>query len=241
MYDKGAILFGTARKAREGAYTSWLSHYEEAYVYIGRGYDNIATVVHEMGHYASAYTYDFSALNYDLAETHSQGNEWLLTAYMKNHFSSTLYKGLYIYNAYNALISSVMSVLIDAFEYEIYTAETPYTADQLDQVMADLYVEYGIWDRNVTLENVQKYWKQVVLHSPVYYISYATSQIASINIFIVAENDGYDVAVEAYRKLQEDGELEWGFVGNLSAAGLTSPFDEETHIALKEFFLPSKE
>ena len=73
----------------------------------------------------------------------------------------------------------------------------------------------------------------VVVEQPVYYISYAVSSIASIELYTVAKND-YGAAIDIYRDLIENVDLEDGFLGNITAAGLSSPFDEEFYQEVSE-------
>ena len=76
------------------------------------------------------------------------------------------------------------------------------------------------------------YVKYVSILQPVYYISYATSEISSISLYLIAE-ENYATAQEIYRKLQEDIDPTAGFLANVELAGLMSPFAEETYVALQ--------
>ena len=79
-----AMLYGTSENALQGAFTAYIGYFEQPVAYFGPGYQDLYTIVHELGHYTAYYHFDDSSLPYDLAETHSQGNEWLFTAYLKN-------------------------------------------------------------------------------------------------------------------------------------------------------------
>ena len=81
--------------------------------------------------------------------------------------------------------------------------------------------------------NPYAYWRLVCISNPVYYISYAVSATAAINILALAEED-YDAALVAYTTLAEGVTPEDGFLGALTKAGLTTPFDEETFIKIAE-------
>ena len=84
------------------------------------------------------------------------------------------------------------------------------------------------------ITDINKYWRQVVVDQPVYYISYAVSSIAAISLYEVALQD-YDQAIGIYIKLCEEIDLDEGFLGNLKNGGLYSPFDEQFYIELKAF------
>ena len=101
--------------------------------------------------------------------------------------------------------------------------------------MKQIHDEYDMEDI-YSWANMQIYWKLVAIGSPVYYISYATSQIASINLYMQAELNGYEYAQEVYRKLQEEGSSEQGFVEVILNSGLSDPFNEETYKQMVEVF-----
>ena len=103
-----------------------------------------------------------------------------------------------------------------------------------DAIMTQVCAPYGgaPWVESV-VSNPYSYWRLVCISSPVYYISYAVSASAAINILALAEED-YDLALESYTKLVEGITPEDGFLGALAKAGLTTPFEEETFINIKE-------
>ena len=82
LFEKNAAFFEDGSNAYAGAFVNYISYYEEPFAYFGPDYKGTYTIVHEMGHYASAYSYNFGGLNYDLAETHSQANEWLFSYFL---------------------------------------------------------------------------------------------------------------------------------------------------------------
>ena len=73
------------------------------------------------------------------------------------------------------------------------------------------------------------YWRLAAVSNPVYYISYAVSAVAALEVYAVAEED-YDAALTAYNALVDGITPEDGFLGALEKAGLTSPFEEQTYI-----------
>ena len=81
------------------------------------------------------------------------------------------------------------------------------------------------------LTDVNSYWRAVVVEQPIYYISYAVSVIAAIDLYTVATED-FDAAAEIYRKLCEEPDPEAGFLGNITAAGLSTPFDADFYSKL---------
>jgi oligoendopeptidase F len=136
-------------------------------------------------------------------------------------------------NLAEALQMVVIATAIDEFEQTIYHGN--YLPTEYESVMAEVHASYDMEDI-YSLTYMQLYWKMVVVSSAVYYISYATSQIASINLYVVAEQYGYDYAQEVYRKLQEEGSSEQGFVEVILNSGLPNPFLEQTYIDIVEVF-----
>ena len=65
-----------------------------------------------------------------------------------------------------------------------------------------------------------------MVDQPVYYISYAVSAIAALDLYTMAVED-YESAVAAYQMLCENLNEELGFLGNLDTAGLAGPFQEK--------------
>ncbi len=233
LFEKNSFLLQTDSRAYAGAFVNYIPYYEEPFAYFGPGYQTIYTIVHEMGHYAAAYNYNFGALNYDLAETHSQANEWLFTYFMKQKLAADTQAVLVKQNLAEALQMVVIATAIDEFEQTIYYGN--YLPTEYDDVMTQIHASYDM-QIIYSLDNMLWYWKMVTTTSAVYYISYATSQIASINLYVVADQYGYEYAQEVYRKLQEEGSSEQGFVEVILNSGLPNPFLEQTYIDMMEVF-----
>lgn len=238
LFDKGSVFFVNDSRAYDGAFVNYLSYYEEGFAYFGPSYQTTYTIIHEMGHYAATYSYNFGGLNYDLAETHSQANEWLFSYYLKEKLDPETHAVLVKQNLANALQTVVISAAIDEFEQTVYSGD--YNQLQFDDVMKQIHTEYDMEDI-YSWSNMKIYWKLVAIGSPVYYISYATSQIASINLYMQAEMHDYEYAQEVYRKLQEEGSSEQGFVEVILNSGLSNPFTEQIYKDMLEVFTDSEE
>jgi oligoendopeptidase F len=189
-------------------------------------------IIHEMGHYVSFDSYSLSAMGYDFAETHSQGNEWLFLAYLKNNMLRKTYNITKTMQAANDFSAILVSTLVDEFEYRVYTAETPYVAGEFRGVMQEVLAFFGIVGEDKLKSYYDEYTQIVTISSPVYYLNYATSGIASMSFFAIAEQQGYEVAQEVYRALQEDCDIYKPYGQILNDIGLSSPFEEQTFIDL---------
>jgi len=219
-------LFATASGAMEGAFTTTVG--DRSYCFFGPGYTNASTVIHEAGHYyASRYT-DLGSIPMDLAETHSQGNEWLFIASLSDNIAAAQYSSTVDYLMYNNMAMIMICLMVDEFEEKVYTTDVSgYTAADFDAIMDSVCKQYfSLSYASNNLTDVNAYWRMVVVEQPVYYISYAVSSIAALDLYSIAEKD-FASAAEIYRKLCEEPLEDGGFVENITAAGLAGPFHEE--------------
>jgi oligoendopeptidase F len=145
----------------------------------------------------------------------------------------TEFAALSNYMLYNNLAMILICLMVDEFEQKVYSTNiSKYTAADFDALMtkvAEQYFDMSYITSNLT--DVNSYWRAVVVEQPIYYISYAVSVIAAIDLYTVATED-FDAAAEIYRKLCEEPDPEAGFLGNITAAGLSTPFDDDFYSKL---------
>lgn len=226
-------LFTEAVDARQGAFTTMIG--ERSYCYFGPGYWSSTTVMHEGGHYYASRYSDLNNIPLDLAEVHSQANEWLFVSFLRGRLSNGVQRSTVDYRLYENIAMTLICLMVDEFEQVVYNTDlTGFTAEELDAIMdqiAESYFPDGNADE--LLADMNAYWRQVVVDQPIYYISYAVSGIAAIGMFTEAEKD-FDHAMAIYQKLCEEPVLEEGFLGNILSAGLPSPFDEDFYQQLHQ-------
>ena len=173
-----------------------------------------------------------------LAEIQSQGCEWLFIAHLGNSGQGVLGDVVCDYKMYSDLVTILICVIVDEFEQQVYSHPNiaSLTSDDLDAIMEEVCQRYGGIDYlDEIATDVQQYWRMVVVEQPVYYISYGVSAISAMSVYTIASQD-YEAGVEAYRTVVEDADLELGFLGNMAAAGLDTPFDEDVYKALYYMF-----
>lgn len=229
MFASNRAVFTQSPNAYEGAFTTMIA--EKPYCFFGPGYHDTETVIHELGHYYGVSYTDFWQQPMDLSETQSQGNEWMFIHYMRGNMSSKAYQTLADYRMSSDARRILCFVMIDQFEQQVYSHPNAgtLTLEKYNAMMEQIALDYGgIEQIDEYITDIQAYWKQVVLESPVYYISYAVSGIAALDLYAIAENDS-DRAWEIYRKLMEEPLEGEGFLANISAAGLHGPFDETVY------------
>lgn len=234
--EAGNSYFTENENAYEGAFTTVIG--EQSFCFFGPGYTNSMTVAHELGHYYGSLYTDLEALPLDLAETQSQGNEWLFLGYLSENMDEEVFAAQKSMKLYNDLGTILICVLVDAFEERIYSSPNLkyYTGEDLNRIMQEVCAEYGGVDYiSWWVTDIQSYWRMVVVQSPVYYISYAVSATAAINLYTMYLNDP-QTALEAYRLLIETEGEDAGFLQTIQAAGLPGPFDESVYVALSEIY-----
>ena len=236
MLDEEHSLFVNSYRAYDGAFTTYLQEDEAAFCYFGPSYQDIMTVAHEMGHFYAFQTHVDSTDLLDLAETHSQGNEWLMMAFLEDEISSALYEAILCYQLYDALATVIVSTIVDEFEEAVYTGNVDMSRP--DDAMDRIAEGYGgkVFLREYLLDDINLYWKYVVVESPVYYLSYAISGMASLSLYTVAAED-YARGQSVYCSLVEEADLSGSFEEILADAGLASPFDAELYQALQSLMI----
>ena len=234
MYEKKAAKFALVAKSMGTAYVNYSSYYEEGFAFFGREYQDLLTVIHEMGHYVANSAYSLGDMGYDLAETHSQSNEWMMLYYLKDKIDVDVHEVMYSLRLANSMYIVLYGIIVDEFEYRVYNAETPYFAGEYQAVLEGVLDDLGVGAGKV--DEFYSYVQQVTLTSPVYYLNYATSELTSIGFYTMAEEEGYEVAQEAYRKLQEDCDLSLSYAQIIASLGLRGPFEEATYKAIQKVF-----
>ena len=230
MFLDSRAVFVNDKKAHEGAFTTEVN--DGLFCYFGPGYQNSFTTIHELGHYYAINEFlevndNMGALSLDLAEVHSQANEWLFLKYLSGQTDARIYKTLTYYRMYEDLAGIIVQLCIDEFEERVYTHPdiASLTEADFDAIMKDVCRNYGgISFVEAYITDIQWYWRMVVLESPVYYVSYAVSCIAALDVYFIANSD-YDRAVDVYCNLVEGVDEEGGFLTNLERAGLHGPFE----------------
>lgn len=229
MLTEDRAVFTEYKDAYSGAFTTWIG--DKPYCYFGPNYANSETVVHELGHYyGTSFAPEWSQ-PMDLAETQSQGNEWLFIHFLNSQMDEELYEAIAEYKLFSDIGYIICFVMVDEFEQQVYTHENAgnLTEDEMDAIMEEIAENYGgIRYIDQTILDIQGYWRQVVLESPVYYVSYAVSGITALNLFTMAQEDETH-ARQCYIKLQEEQSEDREFLESIHSAGLSGPFEEDVY------------
>ncbi len=250
LISDGNLFRGTY----QGAFVTTIYSENMPIAYFGKGYDNCFTIIHEFGHYMneiySGEIYEMSdySQSYDLLEMHSQGNELLYLAYLEDHANYPELPGkmIRIYSLVNMFYSIMAGMSVDAFEQAVYL--NTYDGTYSDEIMADGTITWDEYDKLYegiltdfgVADVLDGYWRYgMTITSPCYYVSYSVSAISVLQLYEVANTDGFDAAKDSYLKLftyvDEDTEMTMEEI--LEYAGLLSFEDEELYKNLKDYML----
>ena len=207
------------------AYTNMLPSLGHPYLFFGTDMMSKSNVLHEYGHYYAFSVAPDRSLRLDLAETHSQGNEWLFSAYLSEQYNDFAIRYVNLFAISFDMESIILDLCLDEFEQTVYANPEKYTdMESLDALYTEIVSGYvdpenfiGAW-----------YWRDSSFENAGYYLSYGVSMIPCLELYYLAETD-YERATEIYLALSEyEGDLT--FTEVLERAGLQNPFDEEYQV-----------
>lgn len=181
----------------DGSFTSDLPKSDSALVYIynSEDYNNLLTPVHEFGHYYATFYDDvpayLSVSNLDIAETQSQGFEFLFTQFYDDVFEEQA-DAMKIIKTYDMLYAVISGFFIGEFEYTVLANLDDYTPEDVVSLWHDIMDEY--------LPDTEFFMVNHLFESPGYYISYGVSALAAFDIWEDCLNNT-DEALKKYEKI----------------------------------------
>ena len=224
--EKNLYRTGSGSSAQQMCYTLIMSYYRSAviYQYLYGNSSDFSAAVHEFGHFNAdrqcnmPFAYIHSH-NLDLAEVHSQGLEVLYTSFYDGMYGA--HSDFRKADRAAALVSSVAAGFMgNEFEDYVFRNADNLTPEQVLDKYNELTEKYVVYD-------VDFYLVSHFFQYPGYYISYAVSALAALNLWEVMYRD-YDEAVRMYTELSHisvyDGT---GFSEALMASGFDDILDPE--------------
>ena len=201
----------------------------------GDGLDLINTS-HEFGHYFDAYINrpDNCMLqpgSMDVFEIHSTGMSVLASHWYDELFGENADAERIV--LLDSLMGSIVSGCVyDEFQQYVY-AHPDMTVEELNECYREIGESYGMefWD------DEDSYAWMYVSHnyeSPFYYISYAVSAMATMQLYAMAEED-FDAALACYLDLIGRGAYDAGYCEVLKEVGL-AVFSEDIGACLDEAY-----
>ena len=207
-------------------FTIDMKSYNDAFIFDSpyMNYNDIYTYVHEFGHFNSSYhkkegTFE-EYTNIDTGEIHSQGLELLFAPYYGEIYGEEAGDYLETDSVYSMMKSVSQACMITEFEF--YAHEHPdSTFEELSDYYGELLYAYG-YDGS---QGNKYLWTTIphVFSMPLYYISYATSAAAALELYnmsYISRND----AIEKYLEISSLSSA-WGFKETLDYLDMQNIFD----------------
>ena len=223
MEKHGLYFMDSAERVSDLGFTTTLDQYNAPFIYLALYGDqnDIQSMFHEFGHYYDAYVNPVPDLllsvgSLDIFEIHSTGMEALSTGWYEDIYGedADLARIRFLDSALYTVFSGC---LFDEFQRVVY-ADPSLTPEQISQTFVTIARSYGL--RSFGKE-FSHYWMQVNhnFESPFYYISYAVSMLASLQIYEMAEND-WASAADFYNDLVSLGAYDYTYCELLEKVGL---------------------
>lgn len=223
MEKHGLYFMDSAERVSDLGFTTTLDQYNAPFIYLALYGDqnDIQSMFHEFGHYYDAYVNPVPDLllsvgSLDIFEIHSTGMEALSTGWYEDIYGedADLARIRFLDSALYTVFSGC---LFDEFQRVVY-ADPTLTPEQISQTFVTIARSYGL--RSFGKE-FSHYWMQVNhnFESPFYYISYAVSMLASLQIYEMAEND-WAAAADFYNDLVSLGAYDYTYCELLEKVGL---------------------
>ena len=223
MEKHGLYFMDSVDRVSDLGFTTTLDQYNAPFIYLALYGDqnDIQSMFHEFGHYYDAYVNPVPDLllsvgSLDIFEIHSTGMEALSTGWYEDIYGedADLARIRFLDSALYTVFSGC---LFDEFQRVVY-ADPTLTPEQISQTFVTIARSYGL--RSFGKE-FSHYWMQVNhnFESPFYYISYAVSMLASLQIYEMAEND-WAAAADFYNDLVSLGAFDYTYCELLDKVGL---------------------
>jgi oligoendopeptidase F len=224
MYD-----LSDSRMKMPGSFTTYFDTYGAPFLFSAwtNGSDVPPAVIHEFGHFAAYYLNGETLREgnvLDLAEIDSQGLE-LMTVLRYDTIYGDLSEEAADVQLFYALYALIDGCLEDEFQQFAYEQDA-LSLEQLNTEYGRLCEAYGLDLFGLDARS----WTQIphTFQSPFYYISYATSMSAALELYLLCNTDP-DEAVRIYRTILMRPKNAT-FRQTLLNAGLCDPFDADRMI-----------
>lgn len=219
MENKHLVTVGSSDSMYYGSFQIYLNSCESPYIFIngeGSEYD-VLTLMHEFGHFTSAYFNYGSTGNTDEAEVASSALELLTLKYADGVFDSETAVSIGKSELLSITSSLVECAAYSEFENLVYSDKN-LTVEKCNGYFRQVAEEYGISGG----ESDYLYWVMVnhLFEYPYYVAGYSVSADVALQIF-----ENCDDSIDPYLdfiKLASGG----SFFENIKTAGLESPFAE---------------
>ena len=194
FFEEGHYFFSNIVNNNVTGYTAY-SQPLGRYVFLSKNYQDLMTLTHEFGHYNAQEVYG-SGADLDLSEVQSNGNEIMLLSYMKNH--SEIDENVLKTFTYDHLFGVANTVLLGCAvnEFEKYIYNNDFDEQSMEAKWLEIVDDYGA---SIGRDKFD-YLYQVVLNYRGYYISYAVSSVAALELYQKGI-ENFDEAAQSYKSI----------------------------------------
>ena len=231
MFTSKNYTVANSTNSYDGAFTIGFQHTAVPYCYFGPSYQDIFTIIHELGHYYAEYCNPNKNIPLDIAEIHSQANELMFLIYLKDVISNDAYEVLALDSVLDVLRASIVSNLMNEFEMRVFTRNVEnYTSVEFDAIMTEVMNEFGLdFLQNTFRVDLYNYWKRAIIQQPCYYISYSVSGITALGLYCQAiqSQADYKEALTKYDNLC-NADFTGGLTQTLASVNVSNPFNLST-------------
>ena len=219
LYDMAPAASGRF----DGGYTTIIHHYRAPFMFVTLedGARDLPTVTHEFGHFADYYFSPQTNIltqidDLDLSEIHSNGLQALFTEFYGEIYTEGADVARYL-NLADLLENIIDGCLYDEFQRRVMDDPGDLTAEKLNRIYTELSAEYGVYDA----QEWDGTWVYISHNfaQPLYYISYAASAMAALQLWDLAQTD-FSAAAETYLSVLRHGSYEQGYTQVLEECGL---------------------
>lgn len=217
-----------------GAFTMSFYANETVYIYeyLNNDPSDITNLCHEFGHFVNMYHVPnpnpiFTDGCYDLFEIHSTTLELLsghfLTEVMDDEYDAYQYRNIFA----NMSFAIINGCAVDEWERVIYTSDDMSTEEMCD-LFVKIFKQYNCEEYDD--ETIKRYWTIIphIFESPLYYISYATSAFAALQLWQISLDD-FDKAIKMWEDIVKKGAFYTGYMEVIEEVGLI-PFSESEKV-----------
>ena len=190
-------------------------------------FSDYTCAIHEFGHFNQMFHQPAHALyegaSYDVSEIHSQGLELLFLEYADDIYGESCADADCLYEMYAMLASVVDGCMYDEFQQKAFEMKEP-SVKKLTGLYEELYKEYN--GENVEVDTHQ--WVNIshTFESPFYYISYSTSALAALQIYVMSL-DNRENAIDLYMQFTAV-DANYGLVEALEKVGIPNVMEDNT-------------
>lgn len=232
MTDYDLYSIQASDTKHDSSYTAYLYSYDAPFMYCYPCGDDsdILTFAHEFGHYTDCYVNYNTTYCTDIAETFSQGLEYLLISNMKDEAERQV---LTNYKMLDALGIYIGQACYNEFEHRaFFLNDDELTVEGLNALFDEVSDEYGLTEAYSMYDRFSWVGVSHLFEVPFYVISYCVSDSAAFMLYNI-ELDAPGSGLEMYIALLDEA-YRYDFLDLIESCGMESPISAKTIKAMSE-------